>query len=46
MKRNLNLSRTASCIAIASIAMTAPAFGAAPMAKTSAPGFHRIMLGA
>lgn len=45
MKRKLNLSRTASCIAIASIAMTAPAFGAAPMAKTSAPGFHRIMLG-
>lgn len=46
MKRNLNLSRTVSCIAIASIAMTAPAFAAAPMAKTSAPGFHRIMLGA
>ena len=30
---------------LAALAIAAPAFAAAPLAGTNAPGFHRIMLG-
>lgn len=43
MKRHPIFQRMVLCAALAGIAV--PAFAAAPMAKTPAPGFFRVMLG-
>ena len=45
MTTRLKLGRTLLATAIAGIAFSSAAYAAAPMAKTPAPGFFRMMLG-